>query len=261
MFLVTIDVLSKWLDMQVVNAATSRITIECLRTLFATHGIPEVVVSDNGTAFTSAEFSQSMTENGIRHVKIALHHPSSNSLAERAVKTFKEGMKKCISSSSESIECCLARVLFQYRITPHSTTGISPSELLFGQRIRSHLDFIQPDLASHVEAKQIVQKKNHNCHSRDRVFQIGDLVFLKNFGNKPAWLPSEIKEIRGPVSYTVMLNDSCSFKRHVDHIRVRIVIVPYPAVNLPDSSLDDYLPPPTVSDNVLLNVDPPPRCS
>ena len=126
--------------------------IEHLRTLFATHGIPEVVVSDNGTTFTSAEFSQFMTKNGIRHVKIAPHHPSSNGLAERAVKTFKEGMKKCISSSSESIECCLARILFQY--IPHSTTGVSPSELVFGRRIRSHLDFTQPDLASHANGSK-----------------------------------------------------------------------------------------------------------
>ena len=255
MFLVTIDAYSKWLDVQVVNAATSRVTIERLRTLFATHGIPEIVVSDNGTAFTSAEFSQFMTKNGIRHVKIA-PHPSSNGLAERAVKTFKEGMKKCISSSSESIECCLSRVLFQYRITPHSTTGVSPSELLYGRRIRSHLDLIQPDLARHVEAKQMAQKKNHDCHSRDRVFQIGDLVFIKNFGNRLPWLPGEIKEIQGPVSYSVLLNDGRSFKRHVDQIRVRTV--PDSSVNTPDSILDDCLPPPTASDNVLPNAEPPP---
>ena len=107
----------------------------------------------------------------------------------------------------------------------------------------------------------MVQKKNHDRHSRDQVFQVGDLVFLKNFGNGPAWLPGEIKEIQGPVSYTVMLNDGRSFKKHVDHIRMRTVTVPDPVVNLPDSILDDYLPPPTVSDNVLLNIDPTPRCS
>ena len=100
---------------------------------------------------------------------LAPHHPSS----ERAVKTFKEGMKKCISSSSESIECCLSRVLFQYRITPHSTTGVSQSQLLFERRIQSL------NSTRHVEAKQMAQKKNHNRHSRDRVFQIGDLVFIK----------------------------------------------------------------------------------
>ena len=215
MFLVTLDAYSKWLDVQVVNAATSRVTIEHLQTLFATHGIPEVVVSDNDTTFTSTKFSQFMTKNGIRHVKIAPHHPSSNDLAERAVKTFKEGMKKCISSSSESIECCLSRVLFQYRITPHSTTGVSPSELLFGRRIQLHLDLIQPDLARHVEAKQMAQKKNHDRHSRDRVFQIGDLVFIKNFGNGLPWLPGEIKQTQGCRNLTKALI-IMSHQQHTD---------------------------------------------
>ena len=205
-----------------VNAATSHVTIEHLQTLFATHGIPEVIVSDNGIQFTSAEFSQFMTKNGIRHVKTAPYHPLSNGLAERAVKTFKEGIKKC-RSESESIECCLARILFQYRITPHSTTGISPSELLFGRRIRSHLDLMQPDLASHVEAKQRAQKKYHDAHSRDCTFEVGDAVFVKNFGSGQTWLPGQIQEIRGPVSYTVVVSDGHSFKRHVDHLRKRTV--------------------------------------
>ena len=130
MFLISIDVYSKCIDVQVVNATTCYSTTEHLRTLFATYGIPEVVMSDNGSPFTSAEFSHFMTRNGIRHVKTSPYHPSSNGMAERAMKTFKEGIKKC--GNSESIECRLARMFFQYRITPHSTTGVSPAELLFG---------------------------------------------------------------------------------------------------------------------------------
>ena len=130
------------------------------------------------------------------------------------MKTFKEGMKKC-RFESESIECCLARMLFQYRITPHSTTGVSPSELLYGRRIRSHLDLIQPDLASHVKAKQMAQKKYHDCHSRDQIFEVGDTVFVRNFGSGGhAWLPGQTQETRGPLSYSVVLSDGRSVKRH-----------------------------------------------
>ena len=89
-----------------------------------------------------------------------------------------------------------------------------------------------------------------------RVFQIGDLVFIKTFRNGLSWLPGEIKEIQGPVSYSVLLNDGHSFKRHVDKIRVRTVSDS--SVNTPDSILDDCLPPPTASDNGLPNADPPP---
>ena len=109
-----------------VNSATSQTTINQLRTLFTTHGLPEVLVSDNGTSFTSAEFIEFMKRNSIRHVRTSPYHPSPNGLVERAVKTVKEGLKK-----SGYFECQLARLLFQYRITPHSTTGVAPAELLF----------------------------------------------------------------------------------------------------------------------------------
>ena len=222
-FMVSIDAYLKWMDVQVVNSATSYATIEHLQTLFALHGIPEVIVSDNGTPFTSTEFSQFVTKNGICHVKKSPYHPSSNGLAERAVKTFKEGMRKSGNSDRESIECRLVRMLFHYRITPHSTTGVLPSELLLGRRIRSHLDFIQPDLSAHVESKQRSQKKHHDCHARECTFQIGDDVFVKNFGNGPNWIPGEIKEVRGPVSYGITVNDGRLLRRHIDHIRIRTV--------------------------------------
>ena len=75
----------------------------------------------------------------------------------------------------------MARMLFQYRITPHSTTGVTPAELLFGRRIRSHLGQLIPDLAAKVESKQAAQKRDHDNHSDTRTFQIGDPVFVRNY--------------------------------------------------------------------------------
>lgn len=54
MFLVIVDSNFKWLEVRMVHSATS--TIQELRSVFATHGLPEIIVSDNGTAFTSNEF-------------------------------------------------------------------------------------------------------------------------------------------------------------------------------------------------------------
>ena len=47
---------------------------------------------------------------------------------------------------------------------------------------------------------------------------------MKNFGNGQTWLPGQIKEIKGPVSYTVVVGDGCSFKRHIDHLCKRAVV-------------------------------------
>ena len=89
--------------------------------------LPETVVSDNGSAFTSHEFQEFMKQNGITLVKTSPYHPSSNGLAKRAVQTFKTTMKRM---SGGCVENKVARFLFKYRVTLHSTTGVPPAELI-----------------------------------------------------------------------------------------------------------------------------------
>jgi len=94
MFLVVVDAHSKWLEVEIVPSATSANTIAKLRAMFDTHGLPQLIVSDNGAAFTSSEFQDFLKKNGIHHVKSAPYHPAFNGLAERYVQTFKSFLKK-----------------------------------------------------------------------------------------------------------------------------------------------------------------------
>ena len=117
MFLILVDAHSKWIEIHPVASASSQVTIEKMRTTFASLGLPDLLVTDNGTVFTSSEFQEFLSKNGIRHSRTSPYHPSSNGLAERAVQSFKEGMKK---NTQGTIETRLARFLFHYRITPHT---------------------------------------------------------------------------------------------------------------------------------------------
>ena len=80
---------------------TSRATIHRLREMFAHHGLPDTLGSDNGTNFTSEEFEDFLRSNGIVHIKTAPYHPASNGLAERAVQSVKKGLAK---QSGDSIQ-------------------------------------------------------------------------------------------------------------------------------------------------------------
>ena len=100
--------------------------------------MPETLVSDNSTAFTSAGFQEFMGKNKIQHIKTAPYHPSSNGLAERAVQTFKRAIQK--SLHTVDIQTAIFRFLFHYCSTPHSTTMISPAELLMNRRIHTRLE-------------------------------------------------------------------------------------------------------------------------
>ena len=117
------------------NSVTSQVTIDKLRKIFSTHGLPEKVVSDNGSAFTSREFAAFMRDNGIVHV------PATNRQAERAVQVVKQGLKKLTQGS---LQARLDLLLFNYRLTPQETTGQAPAELLLGRRPRSRLDALFP---------------------------------------------------------------------------------------------------------------------
>lgn len=151
---------SKWLEVSVVSSCSSQQAIKFLRHVFSTHGLPEVLVSDNSSAFVSGEFQSFVKRSGIRHITSAPYHPASNRPAERGVQSFKEALKK----SSGDVEARLASFLFAYRLTPHSTTGVSPAELLFGRRPRSLLDSLHPDLPSKVSKCQERQKAAHDKH-------------------------------------------------------------------------------------------------
>ena len=76
MFLVVVDAYSKWMEVKMVKQANSKTTISVLRSLFTTHGIPELLVSDNGSTFTSQEFQDFMQQNRIRHNTSAPYHPA-----------------------------------------------------------------------------------------------------------------------------------------------------------------------------------------
>ena len=201
MYLVIVDAHSKWLDVQIMHS----ITTEKLRSVFATHGLPRQIVTDNGTSFTSDKFQEFVSMNDIKHTFSAPYHPSTNGLAEKAVQTFKQGLREI---SQGTVAEKLTKFLFKYWITPHSTTGIPPAELLMGRRLRSQLDLLQPDLPSKIEYSQANQKSNHDLKKSHRTFVEGDLVYAENFTSRnQKWIPGIIDKITGPLSYVIKLSD------------------------------------------------------
>ena len=215
------------------------VVIDELRTLFAQFGLPETIVTDNGTCFVSAEFETFLSRNGIKHLTSAPYHPSSNGLAERAVQLVKRGLKKVTRGSMKSR---LAKVLFHYRLTPQTTTGISPSELLLGRRPRSRLDLLKPHTAERVEKKQSQQKEQHDSRSKERKLEVGTNVYVRNYHQGDRWLPGVIEQKTGPVSFRVKLTDGRMRRCHQDQVRKRSVDLPRESNTESDSTLPAIVP-------------------
>lgn len=103
------------------------------------------------------------------------------------------------------IDTALARFLFHYRTTPHSTTGVSPAELLLGCQLRTHNTLLQPQPHNHVRNALYRQKSVHDVHAKEQTFHIGDPVFVKNFSNQGTnWLPE--KRLPRPREHSPLLS-------------------------------------------------------
>jgi hypothetical protein len=210
-FLIVIDAYSKWLEVETVPSPSSGSVISKLQKLFATHGLPLVIVSDNGSAFISEEFKAFLKSNGVRLIHSAPYHPASNGQAERAVRVFKNSLKKL---EGGDLQEKMNRLLFHHRTTPHTTTGKCPAELLLGRRVRTHLDIMRPNMRRKVEIPQLQKKMS----GQTRFFEAGDLVLVKNFRGRPKWITGTVTEKLGSADYVVEVTDGGQVHRHVDQI-------------------------------------------
>ena len=157
-----------------------------------------------------------MKANGVKHIRSAPFHPSTNGLAERFVQTFKHSLKR--SKGTTSVQHRLDAFLLSYRNTPHSTTKESPAMLFVRRKLRSRLDILRPSTAATVESAQDAQCARRQKRAKARSFAVGDTVLVRNYGRGEKWTPGVVAAETGPVSYAVDIGSSEQWRRHADQI-------------------------------------------
>ena len=94
-YLLVVNYYSRYVEVVALPKSTSSLKIiQALKTIFARHGIPDEVHSDNGPQYHSDEFAQFAKEWGFQHSTSSLWYPQANGEVERAVKTVKNILKK-----------------------------------------------------------------------------------------------------------------------------------------------------------------------
>ena len=183
--LVIVDYFSRYYEVEVMRSTTSERVIECLEKVFTTHGLPLSIRSDNGPQFRSEVFEQYLEDNGIEHRKTTPLWPQANGEVERQNRSLLKRMRIAQAEGKEWKKE-VRKYLVAYRSTPHSTTGVSPAELLFGRKVRTKLPELREestesemrdrDSEMKVKAKQYADKKR-NVQESD--LTPGDKVLVK----------------------------------------------------------------------------------
>jgi hypothetical protein len=135
-FVILVDYYSEWFEFEELSQTTAPKVINSVRKVFATHGIPQKVLTDNGPPFNSHTWSKFADDYGFAHITMSPKHSQTNGLVERAVGIVKSMLNKGPQD--------LTLALLNIRNTPHPTIG-SPAQRLLGRRTRTVLP-IQPDL-------------------------------------------------------------------------------------------------------------------
>ena len=157
-YLIVTDYYSRWFETNELRNETSQVVIQALKELFAIHGIPDLIMSDNGPQNSADSFREFATKYGFVHTTSPPRYPQVNGEVERAVRTAKSLLRKNDEIYS---------ALLTYRSTPLQN-GLSPSELLMERRLQTQLPIhpknlypnVQPKECQTVEMKEISYRLN-----------------------------------------------------------------------------------------------------
>ena len=133
-YLLVADYYSKFPVIRKLTSTTSSSIINHLKSIFAEHGIPQTLVSDNGPQYSSREFETFCDQWNINHVTTSPLYPKSNGFIERMVQTTKNILKKSDDAGDDPYLGVLA-----YRATPVDKELPAPATLLNQRTYRTLL--------------------------------------------------------------------------------------------------------------------------
>ena len=227
-WLVLVDAYSKYPCIHPTTSTSSNNTTAILEQEFAHFGYPHTLVTDNATTFMSQEFQAWCKQRGIVHLTGAPYHLATNGAAERLIQSFKQALRKSSLPPKEALQ----EFLMQYRRIPFAS-GLSPSELLNGRRIRTKIDTLVPSIPHLLQGRQSRQaSKRSNTEDSEVVskvehhFSLGDPCYALYFGPRrdrdPRWVPAIVTKVHGTRSVNVrVIPRGPTWRRHLDQLRPR----------------------------------------
>ena len=227
---------------------------EELLTLFSRVGVPEEILTDQGSNFTSQLLTELYRMLHVHAIRTTPYHPQTDGLVERFNKTLKSMLRRAACTEGKDWDKLIPYLLFAYREVTQASTGFSPFELLYGRQVRGPLDVLRETWeASSRSSDSVVsyvlsvqeklekmrflvrenllkaqkkQKKWYDSKARLQEFKQGDqvLVMLPTSGNKlfAQWQgPYKVEKKVGKVNYQVNMSDRRKKLRifHVNMLR------------------------------------------
>ena len=132
-----IDYYTKYAEAEALPNQEASTVVRALEHIFSRHGMPSILLTDQGATFESYLFSSMCKLFGIDKVRTTPYHPATNGLCERFNGILKLLLRMKVNSSLDDWDEQLPSALLAYRISKQESTGVSPFELMYGREART----------------------------------------------------------------------------------------------------------------------------
>jgi ribonuclease HI/transposase InsO family protein len=134
--LVAIDKFSKWIEVQPLTSIRSEQAVVFFTNIIHRFGVPNSIITDNGTQFTGKKFLDFCEDHHIHVDWAAIAHPITNGQVERANRMILQGLKPRIYNDLNKFGKRwmkeLPSVVWSLRTTPSQATGFTSFFLVYG---------------------------------------------------------------------------------------------------------------------------------
>ena len=228
------DLSSRFPEARLVSSSSAEKVLPAIADIYDTHGNPEVQLSDNGPPFNSSAMKNFADRRGIRLENIPPHHPSSNPV-ETFMKPLGKAMKIANHTGTNEART-LKKLLDNYRDTPHSSTGVPPSAMMYRNTVSGVFPSksVSDAEVEFARAQDQSQKENReniiNSSKYKKYSQIvpGDFVIIRNYNKQTKFQPLFIPEQyivtdttdHGRKLVVKRLSDGQMLVRHPDDVKL-----------------------------------------
>lgn len=240
-YLTLIDKFSKFAQAHKICAENSVSICDAFIKFFASHGIPEQVVTDNASYFSKSETFKNL----LRIHKINIHfttpnHHDGNAPINKFHSTILEHYR-LLKEQYPNESNLMPYIIIAYNNTIHSTTNYTPFELVYGHTnlrdssLLTNQNFYTDYIDSHANKvnalyKEVAEKEKKNKQDRlekltpkDHKYKLNDLVYTithgkeRNKSKNPYSGPFKVIEI---LDHNRVKLENPSNKRHfVYHVK------------------------------------------
>lgn len=234
---IALDHFSKFPFLKAVKKFTSDVVINYLETdLFHTFGIPETILSDNGSQFKSTQFATLMKTYGINHMFTAIHSPQANA-SERVNRSILSAIKSYVKPNQKDWDQHLSHISCALRSGQHSSISTAPYYLVFGQHMITNgktypllrqlgmledrevrfdrndsLNIAQNKAAESMRKQYERNERSYNLRAREVSYSAGQEVYRRNFKQSnfehgynaklaPSFIKARVKKKLGNCNY------------------------------------------------------------